>query len=159
MTTKDTRILHKLIKDALAFLADNDGPALAPSVARSGQKALDALFRRTEATTLDAAIALAESKDSRRRRLGATILGNLGEWSCNPGGVFKEERSQALKELLQIELGSAADPGVLADVCAAFGPSKTAARLRSSCPLSTIPLPVFASVSRWRFQLMKIRQR
>ncbi|MCL2715359.1 MAG: hypothetical protein FWD68_12415 [Alphaproteobacteria bacterium] len=46
------------------------------------------LYLRTEAATLEAAIALSKSPDNTMKRLGADILGNNGEWSDNPGGVF-----------------------------------------------------------------------
>ena len=119
MAAKSSEIHDKLIKDALTHLsADEAAPAT--SADERGRKAIEKLCRRTDAATLDAAIALSKSADNARKRLGADILGRLGMSSADLAGVFREERFQALRELIETEMTAAADTGVLGAVCSAF---------------------------------------
>jgi len=118
MTTKATATLNKLIEDALACLAAQGDPC-APVETQYWEPVTE-FCRRTSAAALKAAIALSKHADKLHRMLGAIVLGRLGNRPKSPGGVFREERYHALRELLETEMAAAADADVLADVCLAF---------------------------------------
>lgn len=118
MTAQPGDDLISLIEAALSGLddeqEDREGPA-------TGWRAVSLLRGRGDPATLAAAIGLCGSTEEKRRRLGAAILGQLGNSCDAPGGVFREERYQALEALLLIEMGTTARPDVLGDVCVALG--------------------------------------
>jgi len=116
--TKATGPLNKLIEDALRCLAAQHEET-APLELQDWRPVTE-LCRRTSAATLKAAIALSKSPEKLRRVLGAIVLGRLGNRPQKPGGVFREERYLALKELFETEMGAEADPDVMADICSAF---------------------------------------
>jgi len=116
---KSTKALDRLVNAALAHIAADTGDDV-PLELLDPQPVFD-LCRRTDATALGVVIELTKSADSVRRRLGAFVLGSLGEkLYIRNGGVFREERYHALRSLLETEMATAADPDVLSEICMSF---------------------------------------
>ncbi|MCL2716841.1 MAG: HEAT repeat domain-containing protein [Alphaproteobacteria bacterium] len=148
--------LTELIDMALALFLDHvhagtDVPDLPPP----GWDAMEEIHRRADVLTLAAAILLCKSADARRKQLGASVLGHLGRSPDNPGGVFREERYQALKAFLAMEITTATKPGIVCAVCCALAdlkdPSATALVLTLIDHSSTaVRLGVAVALSRIR---------
>jgi len=116
-TDEQSSDLNELINGALLCFDDENDDADIDF----GLDALLKLYRRADAATLAAAVALCKNADDKRRRVGAAILGQLGHTLDNRDGVFREERYRALEELFLTEMATTANPKVLANVCSAFG--------------------------------------
>lgn len=87
----------------------------------TGWSAIAALHRSGGRDVLEAALAACADPDPLRRRVGASVLGQLGHVAVGFQPVFEEERYHGLAALLAAERGRAGDPAVLADVCVALG--------------------------------------
>lgn len=87
----------------------------------TGWSAIAALHRLGSGEVLDAALAACADPDPLRRRVGASVLGQLGHVAVGFQPVFEEERYQGLAALLAAERGGPGSPAVLADVCVALG--------------------------------------
>jgi len=86
-----------------------------------GWSAIAALHRSGGRDVLDAALVACADPDSLRRRVGASVLGQLGHVAVGFQPVFEEERYQGLATLLAAEREGPGSPAVLADVCVALG--------------------------------------
>lgn len=87
----------------------------------TGWSAIAALHRSGGRDVLDAALAACADPDPLRRRVGASVLGQLGHVAVGFQPVFEEERYQGLAILLAAERKGSGDPAVLADACTALG--------------------------------------
>src|ERR1700716_1113391 len=88
--------------------------AIAAASERARWKRIAALHERGTREAFDSAVALASSRSSDERRLGADILGQLGFRHASP---FRAESEPILRRLVDIER----DPEVLAAALVAIG--------------------------------------
>jgi len=87
----------------------------------TGWAAIATLHQLGGREVLDAALAACADSDALRRRVGASVLGQLGHSRVGFQPVFEEERYQGLAILLAAERKGPGDPAVLADACTALG--------------------------------------
>lgn len=117
MSATDTDNPAALIEAAVLYIDDEDQN---PEVL-TGWTAISDLHKRADAETLSAAIDLCGSSDTKRRRVGAAILGQLGHNIGISGGVFRNERYDALERLIRHEISHGIDPEVMGDALVAMG--------------------------------------
>ena len=117
MSESEADNLANLIEAAVFHLDDEEQNPKA----LTGWAAVSRLQRFADTETLSAAIALTQNPDTRRRRVGAAILGQLDHDIEAPDGVFRNERYCALERLVQDEIGHGEDPEVLGDALVAMG--------------------------------------
>jgi HEAT repeat protein len=118
MSTDPSTDLKSLFDRAMIGL---DEEVEASEANPTGWAAVAALQRSGSREVLDAALAACTDCDALRRRVGASVLGQLGHVLPDFQPVFEEERHQGLAGLLAAEREGPGDPDVLADVCAALG--------------------------------------
>lgn len=118
MSTEPSTDLKSLFDRAMIGL---DYELEASEVNPIGWAAIFALHQLGSRDVLDVALAACADPDPLRRRVGASVLGQLGHVAVGFQPVFEEERFQGLVTLLAAERGGADDPAVLADACTALG--------------------------------------
>jgi HEAT repeat protein len=116
MTDPQDFDLQTLIENAVSHFAEGNDEAES-----LGWSAICSLQRRPTRDTLDAGITLCRSSDPLRRRVGASLLGQLGHTKIGFTPVFTEERFAALHALLVEETHRVGDTDVISDVCSALG--------------------------------------
>lgn len=109
-----------LMAAAMVGLDDDEGEP-SGSHPPTGWNAIRSLHDLGRREVLDAALAACRDADPVKRRVGATVLGQLGHSSVGFTPVFVAERYRGLVDLLAAEIAEPGDPGVLSDACIALG--------------------------------------